>query len=187
MKEILTFIQANKDNLVDLFSAFAMLGSVIAFILNVYLVHRMEARQATRQLIQPDIISLGVLLYELIATSRIYLEKKENLAKEKWRTRANQAKGKLVQLRPRLRYSLWGMDKPIRQFTRLPDWVAHIEHHPRQAKLLLFVASEQRAIIDRAALRAYREGRPPSIWQRVIANLNYWMINRIRIKNLDEE
>jgi len=129
-----------------------------------------ELRVAHRQSLVPYTAELGEALHSVIATSRVLLKTKSEVAYNKWRAYGRKAQAELKELRPKLRYPLWGADFGIKVLTRLPDWTDHLRGEPGRADRLLERANNLRIWIDRAVRRGYLDGRPPSwLQKRMIA------------------
>ena len=71
----------------------------------------------------------------------------------------------LHRVRPRVRYSLPGVDLGLRNLARLPDWVAHHSGGP-EGQELLERANSLATALHELVERSWRNGRPPSDSQR---------------------
>lgn len=125
-----------------------------------------ELRVAHRSALAPHVAELGEALHSVIATSKVLLKTRSTVGYDKWREYGRKAQNRLKELRPKLRYPLWGADYGLKILTRLPDWADHLRGDPTRATRLLGQANNVLAWIDRAVRRGYLDGKPPSWVQR---------------------
>lgn len=84
-----------------------------------------------------------------------------------WVKRGNEGSEKIKDVRPKVRYVLYGLDEPLRVVSRIPEWVATYKDIPgTNVTAILKRSSELASLIDDIIRKSYRRGRPPSVWQR---------------------
>lgn len=128
---------------------------------------RAEARGAVRDLLREILPTFGEALHSLLACTTIVLRRAAaDQEPGPWQEAATKAAEKLKDLRPKLKYPLWGMAEPIRVLARLPDWAAHLKSDAVRGDKLLALAEALRENLDACAWRAFRRGRTPSRWER---------------------
>lgn len=130
-----------------------------------------ELRTAHRHITLPLLSRIGQGVHEVVALSHAMLKAANEDTFQKRRVRATTAAERLKKLRRRSRYALWGLEKGIRELTRVPDWLSHTRGYPESAKRLHDSAARLGERLDTAIMRSYRLGRPPSRWDR-------WRVSR---------
>jgi hypothetical protein len=138
---------------------------------------QVELRVAHRRSLEPYIEDLGESLHQIVASSNILLKPLKEKQRAKWTERARTAQNQLRMLRPKVRYSLWGLDEGIRAICRLPDWVARRGATAANSKALVTSATRLREALDLAINASFRDGRQPSLFARLRLS---WSINRFR-------
>jgi hypothetical protein len=149
----------------------AAAASGFSLLLNLIAAWGTESRAAHRQLLAPKLAELGTAIHSTIATTNILSRARSPEAIENWRRRGALAKDSLKELRVELRYPLYGIGKPMRTLSRLPDWIEHARPFPKYAEKLTTRAQWLGWALDFAIRRSYRLGRPPSLAERLLA----WM------------
>lgn len=149
-------------------ASIAALASIVNLVLSWWSQQAIQRRMARRSYLEKMILELGEALHQVIARSAIRTKKaKGGQAHQTWRSRAEAAQDTLRQLRPKLRYPLWGLDSGIRTLSYIPDWIGHAESDKRKVTALLKLGDSLRAALDKAICRAYLEGKAPTLWQRM--------------------
>lgn len=144
-----------------LIAAVAAVGSLIITIITA---GRRERRDAHRNALETELPDLANGLHQVVATSftqHRQLGAGKVQSAGNWRSRGLEAAQVLYRVRPRVRYSLSGLDLGLRNLGRLPDWVAHYQGRPEGQELLTradALATEMHAIIE----RSWRNGHPLS-------------------------
>ncbi len=105
---------------------------------------------------------LGEALHEIMACSRITHKTKSTETLEKWDENASRAQATLKEIRPKLKYPLWGLDEGLNIMTRVPDWNTHYKNDPELATQFLDKADALRKELDDAVRISYSTGNPPS-------------------------
>jgi hypothetical protein len=127
-----------------------------------------EMRVAYRKTLEPHLGPLGKNLYETMACSKMLATKNDETgaSRANWKNRADTARDELKAQRLDLRYSLWGLDEPLRVITRVPNWIEHNKGKKEQTDSIIKLATELRSAIDDSVRRAYALGRPLPWWER---------------------
>ena len=167
MKEIVTVVAA----------LIAATASLLVLILNLDAQRRAELRLAHRKFLETHLPALSAALHEIVATSNVIVKRKPGSTLASWQKRSEKAQQELKNLRPKLRYPLWGLDEGVRVLTRLPGWVMHLRDRPQHAALLLKRADRLRRRLDRSIQRSYRHGRPPVGYEALLVR---WDARRCR-------
>ena len=113
-----------------------LIASVIAAgaaLLSLISQRRSEFRAAHRKVLEPHLSLMAGIIHETVATSVIITKTNSNEAAKNWREKALGPKKQLQELRPQLRYPLWGIGDAIHTLSRLPDWVEHARDWPAYA------------------------------------------------------
>jgi hypothetical protein len=145
-------------------ASIAALSSLWVLIGNTRASRCSEMRVAHRKALEPHVAVIGEALHNIIATSSILLKAKTDVSINNWRIRSADAQTKLKEIRPKVRYSLWGIDEGIRTITRIPNWVEHARIRPTVATSLLSSAGALRCALDHAIRHSYSHGTLPSWW-----------------------
>ena len=144
--------------------------SILSLMTNVLSQHSAELRKAHRETLEHYIHDLGDSLHSTIATSNILLKAQTDPAIQNWRAKAETAKTKLKELRTKLRYPLWGLDKGLKTISRLPDWVEHARSAPEHAQTILKAGESLGHSLDSTIRKCYMLGRPPRMDERIVIN-----------------
>ncbi len=148
----------------------AAIASTFALLTNVRAQRRTELRLAHRKTLEEFITPLGAVLHEVVAISATVSKTRSEKSLANWKGKGQRAKATLNELRPKLRYPLWGLDEGIRVLIRLPDWALHVREDPARTKQLVEKATQLRRHLDYAIQRSYREGRPPLLVERLFVS-----------------
>lgn len=110
--------------------------SLTNLVLSLHSQRAAEFRSAHRESIGPFLSKLGDSIHQTIALSYVALHS-NTLETQKCKCdEASHAAKDLKQIRREAGYGLWGIEKEIRDLTRLPDWLAHALPYPEAAKRL---------------------------------------------------
>ncbi len=152
-----------KDQLTLIAALVAAFGVIINTVLTLMNNRRAEYRSASRKILEEEIASLGTAFHEVIATSRILLKSTGEDNLKNWRAKARDAQESLKEIRPRVRYPLWGIDEGLKTLSKVPDWTNHLLINPEAANKLLDASDILVKQCDHAARKSYLKGQPPSL------------------------
>ncbi|WP_157982645.1 hypothetical protein [Simplicispira lacusdiani] len=138
-----------------------------------------ENRSSFRALLQPLVAELGEALHGIVSTCNVMGRVSGDTSYANWRKKAEVERDKLKELRPQLRYPLWGIDEGLRVLIRLPEWTAHAKGQTGRLVLLNKRATRLRGLLDVVALRCYRNGRLPDALERLQVRLYAWHCRRV--------
>lgn len=123
-------------------------------------------RAAHRAVLQPHLSDLatsihGVVAGAVLAHRRLQDDKTAGHALEN----SQSAAADLKKHRLEVKYSLPGLQEPLRTLTRAPDWIATYKGDPSGDG---FIECLQRLSgrVDATITRSYRRGRPPTRWEQ---------------------
>jgi len=150
-------------------ASIAATASILTLILRVGSEWRTELRKVNRSRLEPHVADLGDAIHKIVATSVLSVRDERTANVEYWRKLKADARRTLRQLRRTLRYPLWGLDDGIKALICLPDWVTPDDSADYDAVLL--AATKLRASLDNSIRRCYRDGRPPTLFERVVVQL----------------
>lgn len=125
-----------------------------------------ELRAATRQAIAENLNEIGRLIYEVVALSNIQTKATSDQSHKVKYANARAAAAKLKNKRLEVRYSLWGVDKGLRELSRLPDWVGHAKAIPAARLEILNAGTKLADELDAAIRHAYLSGALPNAMTR---------------------
>ncbi|HMO64046.1 MAG TPA: hypothetical protein PKE47_02270, partial [Verrucomicrobiota bacterium] len=153
-----------------LVAAFSSIGTLC---INLFAQYRSEMRATYRKTLEPFLEPLGKNLYLTMACSKILSLKNDEDGESRgnWRKRADEARNEIKKLRMNVRYSLWGLDEPLRVLTRVPNWIEHNKGNRENSDALILLATNLREAIDDSIRRAYSCGKPIPFWNR-------WLLNK---------
>lgn len=86
----------------------------------------------------------------MIAISNILLKNKAEESRGNWSERAEEAKGKLKDIGPKIRYSLRGLENYILSLTRLPDFTLYTLDDIEVAKKVVKRGTRLRDVLRQA-------------------------------------
>ncbi len=127
-----------------------------------------DRRNATRDIIQDKLNSVGKCIHETIALSDLLTKSTNEDTHKKRYQRAAAAAQSLKDIRLEIRYSIWGIDEGIRVLTRTPDWLSHAQNDNKYRDKILRDAKELGSALDGAIRNVYASGRLPSLLTRTI-------------------
>lgn len=121
-------------------------------------------RVAHRNAIVPDLSRIADGVHQVTASSTVLRTRiGENKDPKGWYEKAAAGRQIIEAVRPRVKYSLYGLTDPLRTLSRMPDWVAHTANADGQlADTLIDDMQKLQRAIDSAIRRSYRRGLPPS-------------------------
>ena len=151
--------------------------SLINLVLGVRAQRAAEFRSAHREAIGPFLSRLGDGIHQTVALSSVAL--RANTAETQTRKcdEASHAAKDLKEIRREARYGLWGIEKGIRELTRLPDWLAHTRRYPEAAERLVEAGAALAEALDSAVVRSYLRGRRPTLLGRALVR---WRTAQLR-------
>src|SRR5207249_816798 len=135
---------------------------------NVLASRRAEMRAAHRAALVPYLTDLGEGLHGVIATATLLRKRALGVQDAgAWIERGASAADQLKTVRPRVRYTLDGLDEPIRVLSRLPEWAATYRGvESSGAEPLLEVGRQLQDRISKIVGKSYRRGLPPGYLAR---------------------
>ena len=157
----------------------AAVSSFITLLLSLRAQRSSELRVAHRDGLEPFITELSEALHANLATSNVILKTASGEAFKRWQDRSNEARKKLKELRPKLRYSLWGLDEGLLVLSRFPDWIQHLRSDAKLAEKLLKKGNQLRRALDYSIRNSYIYGRPPAIYEKLLVRYCAWKCRRL--------
>lgn len=129
---------------------------------------RAEMRTAHRTALTGQLQDLAEGIHETVAAATIL--RRRNLAGSDvadWIEKGKKGSDKLKSVRPQCRYTLFGLDDPLRTLSRMPEWVATYKNVPgTNADKLLAEMTKLASEVDAAIRWSYRRGLPPGAIRR---------------------
>ncbi|KAB1065079.1 hypothetical protein [Salibacter halophilus] len=139
--------------------------SIFTLMLTLFFNRKSEIRSARRKSLEEFIYDVADSVHQLIAISNILLKNKTPESRSNWTDKANKAKMKLKALRPKIRYALWGLDKPIKVLTRLPDYTQYTLESDEVSKKTVKRGSNLGDALDNCIRKCYLNGRSPRFYE----------------------
>lgn len=135
-------------------------------------------RAAHRSVLQPHLVALATGIHGVMAGA-VLAHRLLKSGKAPGSTLANSrvAAEALKTCRLEVKYSLPGLQEPLRTLTRAPDWIATYKGDP-SGDLLLTCMQRLSRMVDRAVTQSYRRGRPPTTWEQ-------WRLRRAAARTRD--
>lgn len=129
---------------------------------------RAEMRAAHRLALQPHLETLGEGVHRTAASATILRQRFiEGSDPTPWRDAGKTGANQLKEVRPRVKYTLYGLDEPLRTLSRMPEWVATYKDIPKtNADELLEAMRKLARAVDTTVRLSYRRGLPPNAWRR---------------------
>ena len=155
----------------------AALVAALASVITLFAQRRSELRVAHRKALDSHIGNLSNVIHQTVATSTIIIKTRSLGGLENWRKRAATATQQLKEIRPQLRYPLWGLDEALLSLSRLPDWVEHARDYPGHALGLVERGRRLAKALDFGVRRSYLHGRPPRWYERALVS---WRTKQFR-------
>lgn len=142
----------------------SLLTSIVSLLAVVYSIWNStasERRAAYRQLLSTKISELGNCLFAELAECNMYVKREFN--HDHWIEDAKRTAKRIKELRNELRYPLWGLAGPLKQFALVADRIQHFKNRSiDEANQYLGVADNLREVLDDAIRYSYEHGNPPS-------------------------
>jgi hypothetical protein len=160
-----------------------LLAAIIAALLSLltYLSTKpTEIRAANRKTLELYICDIADSIHQLIATSNIFLKNKSIESRQNWKAKSELAKTKLKNVRPKVRYPLWGLEKHLLSLTRLPDYTSYCLENPEVARELVKWGSRFGDRVDKCIKNCYLNGRPPFQIELLVIGYYDWRFRKIR-------
>lgn len=133
-----------------------------------------EIRAANRKTLEAYIPDLSDSIHQLIAISNILLKNKTEQSRENWRQKAENAKSKLKNIRPKIRYSLWGLEGYILSLTRLPDFTLYTLDDIEVSKKVVNRGTKFGDRLDNCIRKCYLSGRIPRFYELWVLRYYNW-------------
>lgn len=143
----------------------AAIISLLTFILTLFFNRKSEIRTARRKSLEVFIFEIADSIHQLIAISNILLKNKTDISRTNWSEKAEKAKESLKTLRPKIRYALWGLEKPIKVLTRLPDYTQYTLESDNVSKKVVSRGSRLGDTLDNCIRKCYLNGRSPRFFE----------------------
>lgn len=131
-------------------------------------------RAAHRHALQGLLDELGEGVHKT-AASAVILRRRFTAGQDPtpWRDAGKTGADMLKTVRPRVKYTLYGLDEPLRTLSRMPEWVATYKDVPNTNVDDLLEAMQKLAVaVDSAVRMSYRRGLPPGPIRR-------WWLERL--------
>lgn len=161
-------------------ASIAAIISVLTFLLTLYFNRKSEIRAARRKSLEEFIFDVADSIHQLIAISNIFLKNKTDESRANWSQKADKAKNTLKTLRPKIRYALWGLDKPIKVLTRLPDYTQYTLESEEISKKVVKRGSKLGDNLDNCIRKCYLNGRSPRFYERWRLEFLAWKCEKTR-------
>lgn len=139
-----------------------------------------EIRAANRKTLEPYIYDIADSIHQLIATSNIFLKNKTQESRDNWKEKGEAAKLKLKEIRPKIRYSLWGLEDYILSLTRLPDYTLYTIENIEVAKKVVKRGTRLGDRIDKCIKNCYLKGRAPYQTELFFIKIFNWHYKQTR-------
>ncbi|MDE5492244.1 hypothetical protein [Elizabethkingia meningoseptica] len=161
-----------------------LLAAIIAAIFSFFTllsIKPKEIRAANRKTLEPYIYDLSDSIHQLIAISNIIIKTKTEEGLRNWREKAEIAKEKLKDIRPKIRYSLWGLEDYILSLTKLPDFTLYTFSDIEVAKEVVKKGTQFGDSLDNCIRKCYSSGRTPRFYE--LWRLKYYNWRFIKVRN----
>jgi len=145
--------------------------AAIASFISIFANKASEFRAAHRKTLSDYIHDLSKTLHQVVATSDILTKTNTDENWRNWKEKSEDAKKKLKEMRPELRYTLWGLDYGFKMLSRLPDWVVHAQKYPKHEEKIVTKGAKIASTLDKCIRKSYQKGRPPRFYE-------VWKVNR---------
>ena len=158
----------------------AAVVSILTFFLTLFFNRKVEIRAARRKTLEGFIYDVSDSVHQLIAISNILLKNKTTESRNNWSEKAENAKNTLKNLRPKIRYALWGLDKPLKVLTRLPDYTQYTLDSEIVSKKVVKRGSTLGDSIDNCIRKCYLNGRSPKFYEIWTLKILAWRCEKTR-------
>jgi hypothetical protein len=146
----------------------AALAAAVASLLTLFVKGRTEwraeLRATNRKKLEDHVDNLGDAIHKILACSVLRVRDQNTDNRNYWDNRIREARKTLRQLRPRVRYQLWGLDDGLKALICLPGWIN--AQQSKQVSSLLEAGTRLRSSLDEAIRRCYQQGRTPTPLER---------------------
>ncbi len=159
---------------------FAALIAALLSLINLLSARGTEMRVAKRKTLESFIYDISDSVHQLIAISNMFLKNKTEESRSNWREKAEKAKTTLKDLRPKIRYALWGLDEYLLSLTRLPDFTLYTLADLAVAEKVVRRGSRLGAAIDRCIRDCYLKGQSPRFYQLWLIKFYDWHFRKAR-------
>lgn len=139
-----------------------------------------EVRAAHRKTLESLIFDISDSVHQLIAISNILLKNKTEESRGNWSERAEKAKAKLKELRPKIRYALWGLDTYLLSLAKLPDYTLYTLADVKVSKKVVKRGSRLGDSLDRCIRDCYLNGRSPRFYELWELKFYNWHFHKTR-------
>jgi len=154
-------------------------AAILSVLSNILFLRGSEFRGAYRKSLETVMLDLSECMHAVVATSAVYLKTSSgNPGRKKWLNKLATAQTQLKVIRPRVRYSLWGLDEGLRTLSRLPDWVAHASSDPERANDILQKGKALSKLLDSSIRKSYFRGKPPSYLEKLLVRISASRLRR---------
>lgn len=147
-------------------------AALLSLLTQIFGDRRAEMRAAHRSALAPDLALLGEAIHEIMAFTVIM--RKRAAAEQDAKAaidNARRASASLKQLLRKTRYTLPGLQEPLRVISRLPDWAALQRGLPNgEADVLIEKGQALQKGVDHAIQRSYRKGMTTGWLIRYVLN-----------------
>ncbi|KFF73558.1 hypothetical protein HX13_19060 [Chryseobacterium sp. P1-3] len=175
---MITILQINIDEGTATLAA-AIIAAIFS-LLTLLSTRPTEIRAANRKTLEAYIPDLSDTIHQLIAISNILLKNKTEESRGNWRQKAEDAKGKLKDIRPKIRYSLWGLEENILYLTRLPDFTLYTLDDIEVAKKVVKRGTRLGDSLDNCIRKCYLNGRTPRFYELWTLKFYRWHFSKTR-------
>lgn len=162
-----------------------LIAAIIAAISSLFTLfsdRKSEIRQANRNTLELYVTELSESIYQIVATSNILLKNKSQESRDNWTERAEVSKQNLKDLRPKVRYILWGVDDSIQTLTRLPDFTLYTLSDSNVSKKVVTRGTRLGNNIDKCIRNCYLNGRAPNQYEILKIKFLSWHFRQARDK-----
>jgi hypothetical protein len=154
----------------------AAVASLLVLVANLLGARRAEMRAAHRTALVKYLETVGEGIHETAASAtiirRLHLQSAET---KTWRDNGKSGSDKLKLVRPKIKYTLYGLDEPLRTLSRMPEWIATYKSVKQtNADELLEEMQKLAGAIDGAVRWSYKRGLPPGPLRR------WWLKRRTK-------
>jgi hypothetical protein len=139
-----------------------------------------EIRAAHRKTLESFIFDISDSVHQLIAISNILLKNKSDESRGNWSERAEKAKSKLKDLRPKIRYALWGLEEYFLSLAKLPDYTLYTLADSKVAAKVVKRGSRLGDSLDRCIRDCYLNGRSPKFYELWELKFYNWHFHKTR-------
>lgn len=194
--ETLKLLAANKDAIIALAAIGALVMSAITAVLGVFGALRakmidvdIKRQDAVRKLVEADMVVMGEAMHETLARATILVKKfgltvhpnttnlEDSIAS--YKHKIDESKKVLIDAKTTYRYKFDGLENGLTAIARVADWIKGLRTNPSLANDLLTQAGAISALIDKAIVQAYRDGKHPSRVIELSIKYRVWRIHRM--------